>query len=48
MGLRVNTNAASINAQRNLANVTEKLGGKAFSSTGWANRLCNPCRQRSD
>jgi hypothetical protein len=22
--------------------------GKPFSSTGWANRLCNPCRQRSD
>ena len=27
MGLRVNTNTASINAQRNLAGVTEKLGG---------------------
>ncbi len=27
MGLRVNTNVASINAQRNLANVTERLGG---------------------
>jgi flagellin len=27
MGLRVNTNSASINAQRNLASVTEKLGG---------------------
>ena len=27
MGLRVNTNVASINAQRNLANVTEKLQG---------------------
>ena len=26
MGLRVNTNAASINAQRNLSNVTERLG----------------------
>ncbi|MFO1031789.1 MAG: flagellin [Planctomycetota bacterium] len=27
MGLRVNTNSASINAQRNLSSVTEKLGG---------------------
>lgn len=27
MGLRVNTNSASINAQRNLASVTERLGG---------------------
>jgi flagellin len=27
MGLRVNTNAASINAQRNLASVTERLSG---------------------
>jgi flagellin len=27
MGLRVNTNSASINAQRNLSNVTERLGG---------------------
>jgi flagellin len=27
MGLRVNTNVASINAQRNLSNVTERLGG---------------------
>jgi flagellin len=27
MGLRVNTNSASINAQRNLASVTEKLSG---------------------
>jgi flagellin len=27
MGLRVNTNVASINAQRNLASVTERLGG---------------------
>ncbi len=27
MGLRVNTNVASINAQRNLANVTERLAG---------------------
>ena len=27
MGLRVNTNTASINAQRNLAGVSEKLGG---------------------
>lgn len=22
--------------------------GKPFPSTGWANRLCNPCRQRGD
>jgi flagellin len=27
MGLRVNTNSASINAQRNLSSVTDKLGG---------------------
>ena len=27
MGLRVNTNIASINAQRNLANITDRLGG---------------------
>ncbi len=27
MGLRVNTNVASINAQRNLANVTDRLAG---------------------
>ncbi|MFT4841520.1 MAG: flagellin [Planctomycetota bacterium] len=27
MGLRVNTNVASINAQRNLSNVSDKLGG---------------------
>ena len=27
MGLRVNTNSTSINAQRNLASVTEKLSG---------------------
>lgn len=27
MGLRVNTNSASINAQRNLSRITEKLGG---------------------
>ncbi|MDA7494700.1 flagellin FliC, partial [bacterium] len=27
MGLRVNTNSASINAQRNLSSITERLGG---------------------
>ena len=27
MGLRVNTNSASINAQRNLSRITEMLGG---------------------
>ncbi len=27
MGLRVNTNIASINAQRNVANITQRLAG---------------------
>ena len=36
MGLRVNTNVTSINAQRNLSAVTDRLGGTRISNVSFA------------